>query len=179
MDHANEFHQLGQITMSSELCTQAEKNPEKNRYWNVWALDRTRVELPGEKYINANWLELGNGERLIATQAPLPTTCYDFWTMVWTYHIPVICMLNELIERKGQRRCSAYWPTDVPLLLMSEDPEESTFVIRCLSSTRVGSRVRTELEIEYQQEVRKVLHLQYIGWSDFDGPPLFRAQAVL
>jgi hypothetical protein len=69
--------QLSNTLRAEFACAQA--NMEKNRYANVLANEETRVKLASGAYVNANLCANG---RFIATQAPLPDTLEDFWTMV-------------------------------------------------------------------------------------------------
>ena len=57
------------------------ENRYENRYYQLEAFDRTRVEVEG-RYLNANWVrELYGGRWWIATQAPLPNTAYNFLSL--------------------------------------------------------------------------------------------------
>lgn len=49
-----------------------------------------------------------NGQKYIATQGPLESTCSDFWFMVWE-HSDLIVMLTETIVQKREK-CFQYWP---------------------------------------------------------------------
>lgn len=85
-------------TIGVEQSTKAAKhknNAGKNRYNNVLPYDHSRVVLKGNgkaDYINANWVDGVNQPRAyIATQAPVPDTIPDFWTMVWGEKVRGIC----------------------------------------------------------------------------------------
>jgi hypothetical protein len=79
---AQHFVLLSQLstTLRAEFGS-ALQNMAKNRYQNVLANDDTRVKLAVDDadYVNANFTANG---RFIATQAPLPDTVADFWTML-------------------------------------------------------------------------------------------------
>jgi tyrosine-protein phosphatase non-receptor type 12/18/22 len=61
-----------------------------------------------ENYINANVIEF-EGKKIIATQAPLTSTFYNFYRMVEKYNITSAFMLCCLIE-KNRKKCDRYWP---------------------------------------------------------------------
>src|SRR5690554_348199 len=88
----------------------------KNRYNNIWPFDRTRVKIlepedKGDDYINASFVKSPLSRKsYIATQAPLPSTFLDFWTIVWEQRSQVIVMLTRQIEM-GRVKCHQYWPT--------------------------------------------------------------------
>lgn len=72
--------------------------PMKNRFPDILPYDTTRVELPSTKddYINASFIQ--NISSLcppaILTQAPLPATYSDFWTMIWEQQVELIVCLQ-------------------------------------------------------------------------------------
>ncbi|KAI5778963.1 protein-tyrosine phosphatase-like protein [Geopyxis carbonaria] len=86
----------------------------KNRYNNIWPYDHSRVKLqdyPQEEcdYVNASHVKTKNGQkRYIASQAPLPTTFRDFWSMIWEQDVRVIVMLTAE-EEGGRLKSHNYW----------------------------------------------------------------------
>ncbi|ROT67290.1 putative tyrosine-protein phosphatase corkscrew [Penaeus vannamei] len=90
---------------------QKPENRNKNRYKNILPFDHTRVILrdtdpgiPGSDYINANLItseeDLGSeAKTYIATQGCLPSTCADFWWMIWQENTRVIVMTTKEVER--------------------------------------------------------------------------------
>lgn len=71
---------------------------------------------PASEYINANF---ARGPRdaahyYIATQAPLESTCADFWRLIWEQNSRVILMATDLNEN-GIERCAEYLPPSVVL----------------------------------------------------------------
>ncbi|PSN50877.1 hypothetical protein C0J52_12740 [Blattella germanica] len=74
--------------------------PMKNRFPDILPYDNSRIELPSTKddYINASYVKnlTPVTPPFIITQAPLPSTYSDFWTMVWEQQVEVIvCLLND------------------------------------------------------------------------------------
>jgi len=74
--------------------------PMKNRFPDILPYDHSRIELPSTKddYINASYMKnlTPLAPPFIVTQAPLPSTYADFWTMVWEQQVEVIvCLLSD------------------------------------------------------------------------------------
>ncbi|VDO25872.1 unnamed protein product [Heligmosomoides polygyrus] len=94
MKRGNDF------TKMTEFLAQ---NPNgKNRYKDVGCLDNNRVILTvgSCSYIHANYVSTpDNPKRFICTQAPLPSTCAEFWCMVVQESSDVILMLCNFIEQ--------------------------------------------------------------------------------
>jgi protein tyrosine phosphatase len=92
-------------------------NPHKNRYFDIYACEATRVKLQGldNDYINANFIDgppldgFSVSPCYISTQAPTMKTLVDFWHMVWQQDCPVIVMLTRELEH-GVAKAISYWP---------------------------------------------------------------------
>jgi len=143
-------------------------NRDKNRYSNVFPLERSRVVLEtidgveGSDYINASFIrgETPGTETYICAQGPLENTVVDFWRMVWEQDCNVIVMLTKDVE--GEKiKCFRYWPDGQSLQygrlrvsLLSEDPSPE-LIIRTftLEDTQTGVG-------------RTVIHYQYVSWPD-------------
>ncbi|KAL1913107.1 phosphotyrosine-specific ptp2-like protein [Sporothrix stenoceras] len=101
----------------------------KNRYKDILPFDHARVRLQGRAagdcdYVNASHLRASrSNKRYIASQAPLPATFSDFWSMIWDEDVRVIVMLTAESEG-GQIKCHPYWKNNeygkVTLRLLSE-----------------------------------------------------------
>jgi protein tyrosine phosphatase len=78
----------------------------KNRFPDILPYDHSRIELPSTKddYINASYIKnlTHLAPPFIVTQAPLPSTYTDFWTMVWEQQVEVIVCLLSDSEVKGK-----------------------------------------------------------------------------
>lgn len=98
------------------------QNDFSNSYANVVPLPESRCFLqrigndPTTEYINANFARgpRDNANYYIATQAPLESTCADFWRMIWEQNSRVIIMATDLNEN-GIERCAEYLPPSVVL----------------------------------------------------------------
>jgi protein tyrosine phosphatase len=146
-------------------------NTGKNRFRDVLPNEGTRVVLDAVNkrgdgdYINANYVD---ARRLfsvpfvyIATQAPMRSTAFDFWRMVFENNSVFIVMLCGEVEA-GKIKSERYWPNDIgdtlnfgPLTvrLDTENVRNDT-VFRTLTLSAAGGSERT------------VTHLQYIRWPD-------------
>lgn len=98
-----------------------------------------RIESP-ENYINASPIEsvsfeknsaFQNAPPLICSQAPLPNTVKDHWSLIYQENIKYIVMLCNLKEG-AKDQCTQYWPrslrkpaaisgTDLIIEMVSED----------------------------------------------------------
>ncbi|CAJ0567169.1 unnamed protein product, partial [Mesorhabditis spiculigera] len=66
-------------------CKASTKNAAKNRYQNYPAPDKTRFQLDQDpdRYFNAVVFRMKHSDvEWVLTQAPIPGTCEDFWTMM-------------------------------------------------------------------------------------------------
>lgn len=86
----------------------------KNRYNNIWPFEHSRVRLPGVPnhgcdYFNASHIKAAwSNKRYISTQAPIPATFNDFWSVVWQQDVRVVVMLTA--EKEGaQVKAHNYW----------------------------------------------------------------------
>ncbi|CAK7269868.1 phosphotyrosine-specific ptp2-like protein [Sporothrix epigloea] len=108
----------------------------KNRYKDILPFDHARVRLQGRAagdcdYVNASHLRASRShKRYIASQAPLPATCSDFWSMIWDEDVRVIVMLTAESEG-GQVKCHPYWKNN----------EYGSLTLRLLSEKKVSLEV--------------------------------------
>lgn len=86
----------------------------KNRYNNIWPFEHSRVKLQGVPhhgcdYVNASFVKSAwSNKKYISTQAPIPGTFNDFWTVVWQQDVRVVVMLTA--EKEGaQVKAHNYW----------------------------------------------------------------------
>ncbi|KAF8640880.1 hypothetical protein AX17_000528 [Amanita inopinata Kibby_2008] len=177
---------------------------EKNRYHHIWPFEHTRVRLHQRRdseddYVNASYVQpLGTRRRYIATQAPLPATFLDFWTLCWEQNVRVIVMLTREVEG-AMVKCGAYWaesafgPLRLRLISVSGQllPDTSNcyagyFTPQASESCtpdssqefckhgRHSTTVKRVFELTHTDyphvEPRKVVHLQYLEWPDMTVP---------
>lgn len=170
---------------SDQLCAAADEtdNVAKNRYPNVKPFDKTRVILEGQEndYINASWVSGYGGstpiERAyIATQAPLPTTCADFWLMIWQQNTRLIVMLTKLQE-SNKIKAHCYWPetSDEPTVfgnfeikLIKEDS-----VARSREDDPGTAFIIREFQLKHKDHStkRNIFQAHYCSWPDMAVPP--------
>ncbi|KDR21340.1 Tyrosine-protein phosphatase non-receptor type 23 [Zootermopsis nevadensis] len=165
-----ELLELQEIDAHKRSISVARCYPMKNRFSDILPYDHSRIELPSTKddYINASYIKnlTPLTPPFIVTQAPLPSTYTDFWTMVWEQQVEVIvCLLNDL-ELEGQ----IYWPLEkgqelamgkMKLTLQSSNTR-SHWIERIVSVCANESRT-----------TRVIVHLQFTAWpgSSFPASP--------
>lgn len=159
----NELPTAPNPDISRFVYSTALKNSGKNRYPDVLPFEETRVKLANpEDYINANYVNI-NGGQFISTQAPLPQTFTTFWQMVWENNVPVIVMLTKIMEkRKIKAHC--YWPA------LNESEIFGDIRVTLLSETLESFIIVREMEIQMNDVVRSLCHIQYTEWPDFGVP---------
>ncbi|CAJ0927444.1 unnamed protein product, partial [Ranitomeya imitator] len=131
-----------------------QENLKKNRYKDILPYDQTRVpvtllaEDAGSDYINASFIQgVDKQPRYIATQGPLSHTVVDFWRMIWQYNV--------------KKKCERYWPLD------QETVQYGAFTVTTVAKDIVNAEVVfRNLKVMFQEEVRELVHFQYIAWPD-------------
>ncbi|CAI5438260.1 unnamed protein product [Caenorhabditis angaria] len=150
-----------------------ELNANKNRYLDVAPFDQCRVRLtPTEKnttgYVNASPVVIAEAKRnYILCQGPIETTCGDFWQMIWENNVPLIVMLNRLIENNSWK-CHDYYP------MKGKDYETfENWHVKLIEEIDKGAFVHRKIELTNlsTQTTRIIQHVQYIEWPDFGVPP--------
>ncbi|KAI6647626.1 Tyrosine-protein phosphatase non-receptor type 1-like [Oopsacas minuta] len=140
-----------------------------NRYNNILANDVSRIILthPDTEYINANRITIPEVDRAyIMSQGPLDITSEHFWHMVWQEHCPGIVMLNRTME-SGKPKCHQYFPKDYGIQLVF-----GNYLIVCESQFCADGYRMSNLELTHlpSQELRHIIHFQYLSWPDFGAP---------
>lgn len=119
--------------------------------------------------------------RFIASQGPLHTTFPDFWQMCDQESVGVIIMLTNLHEG-GREKCSRYWvpqPScgwDIDVDGDSGDDEGGGgfFSLASAPSETDATTVRRSIFVHRKTEPlarrRRIRHIQYRAWPDFDIP---------
>lgn len=155
---------------------QKPENRNKNRYKNILPFDHTRVILrdtdpgiPGSDYINANLItseeDLGSeAKTYIATQGCLPSTCADFWWMIWQENTRVIVMTTKEVER-GKNKCGRYWPEE------GASKECGRITVRNVSESSNNDYILREFLVSKDsQPERKIFHYHFTAWPDHGVP---------
>uniref|UniRef100_A0A915DDL1 protein-tyrosine-phosphatase n=1 Tax=Ditylenchus dipsaci TaxID=166011 RepID=A0A915DDL1_9BILA len=162
-------------SMTSEEESLDENNRLKNRYMNIGAVEHTRIRIfsgtSADGYINANYIDSCDDKNAyIATQAPLPHTFSDFWTMVWQEKCNVIVVITNLVE-SGRRKCDQYWPStpnttmdfDNFQLTLNSEEHNSVFVHRIITlKSHICNPAGTSERIIHQ--------LHFTSWPDHGVP---------
>ncbi|RZC41776.1 tyrosine-protein phosphatase non-receptor type 23 [Asbolus verrucosus] len=135
--------------------------PMKNRYPDILPYDYSRVELKGAKddYINASHVKDVSyyAAPLIVTQAPLPSTIGDFWTMIKEQQVElIICLLGD-----SEIGSEIYWPKE-----KGRDLTMAGMVISLMSVTTKPHWVERliSITIPEKRDSRVVMHLQFTSW---------------
>ncbi|ULT95901.1 hypothetical protein L3Y34_004513 [Caenorhabditis briggsae] len=157
---------------SGESTSSADENSQKNRYNNIGAMEATRIRLnspTGNDYINANYVDSCNERNAyIATQAPLPSTFSDFWSMIWQERSNVIVCITNMVE-DGKRKCDQYWPS-VP-----DSPQNfGNYQVTLISESTNAHFSHRVLDLKIAKSVpaaeRKIHQLHFVGWPDHGVP---------
>ncbi|ORZ38116.1 protein-tyrosine phosphatase-like protein [Catenaria anguillulae PL171] len=155
----------------------------KNRYYNVFPFDHNRVRLPHRSpnlspaepesdYINASRIHPPyTTDEFIATQAPLPDTMGDFWSMVHGEHATVI--LNLAPESEIQvSKAIKYWPDRGEHLQLAGDRDPETGAGGEEDRFEYGIK-RRWLRVWRDTEPARaftVAHISFEDWDDGDAP---------
>lgn len=161
-------------------------NTLKNRYEDVLPANHSRVKLAlsndtENDYINASYVDIGspfqnnqtaNHEIIIACQAPLPSTVYDFWNMVFSHKVPIIVMLSKLVENK-RPKCHKYWPSP------GESLKIKGITVKNIYETESGPITESCFLIEKQGKFHQVTHLQLTSWEDMKIPTISETSSLI
>ncbi|KAI5479261.1 protein tyrosine phosphatase [Pseudohyphozyma bogoriensis] len=156
-----------------------------NRFKNIFPHARVRLRKPDPSatdYINASHINLsGSRRRYIASQGPLVATFPDFWQMCEQENIGVIIMLTNLHEG-GREKCGRYWVPESNYdwevkVDGGEGVDENSgggFFAPKESTAEDSTTVRRTINISKKRDSsvrpRKIRHIQYRAWPDFDIP---------
>jgi protein tyrosine phosphatase len=169
---AAEFEDLASIgkDQSSAYARQRDQ-AKRNRYQNIVPYDNNRValeELEGmsileNDYINASYLDgFSKGNAYLVTQGPLPTTCCDFWRMIWLNKPSAIVMLTRTVEN-SKHKCKQYWSDREPLLYDGLSVVVESFV-------EFADYTIRSMKLELLEEEYIVKHYHFKSWPDHGVP---------
>ncbi|KAG9508953.1 Tyrosine-protein phosphatase non-receptor type 3 [Fragariocoptes setiger] len=149
------------------------ENVRKNRYQDILPYDSTRVILSDAMtgdYINASFvnMEIPRSEfcnRYIATQGPLPSTCDDFWQMIWEQRSSLIIMVTPLIE-DGRVKCHKYWPDE------GKEIRYGQLSVKTQNEKTKSATIDRRLIVTDIKSGKKhvVTQVQYLAWPDHEIP---------
>lgn len=167
MEDSSVWSQLSNLPKPREnqfLFKTGIKNSSKNRWNNIVPYELTRVKLQSGKYIEANWIDVGCYNRLIACSAPVVRQFTTFWEMIWEYSVSFIGVLTDL-EEKFVVKADKYWPdTNTPNLTFGD-------ILVELESLETSDYFEfSHLVLKREGETRKLYHVHIKKWSDFDIP---------
>jgi len=143
----------------------------KNRYMNVLPSEATRVKLqsvkggPDADYINANFVKgilPGSHVTYVATQAPVPGSIEDFWTMIWEQNAKLVVMLTDEKEQ-GRQKADKYWPDEGNAVY-------GRISVKAMDLNKTSNLKTRHFEISDGKETRTIQHVQYTSWPDHGVP---------
>mmetsp|Transcript_28022 Transcript_28022/g.78378 ORF Transcript_28022/g.78378 Transcript_28022/m.78378 type:complete len:332 (-) Transcript_28022:82-1077(-) len=113
------------------------------------------------------------GYRYVATQAPLATTIWDFWQMVWEQDSLTVVMLTRIVEA-SKMKAIRYWPSQVGETMATDRGLSITLLSEKLHPCQhICVRV---LQLKFTvpggggTRQRNVTHLHYTEWPDYGLP---------
>jgi len=122
----------------------------------------------GSEYINANFITIPycsvSKELYISTQAPLESTIFDFWRMIWEQKSHCIVSLTNLAE-KSRVKADRYWPLDKGCTEIHGDIVVTFLNVLCYKHIVVRKLTISRFGVE-----RVVLQIHYSDWPDFGVP---------
>ncbi|VDK59421.1 unnamed protein product [Anisakis simplex] len=157
---------------------------------DIGCLESTRVVLDktaasGNDYIHANFISTPfKQKRFICTQAPLPSTAYDFWQMILQNGCCIIVMLCN-IEENGKPKvpfslcffiCFEYWSREPGTSVKFDNITVKTVVVRKLKlhpecSGTVTIQISGLAIMVDDVFYHAVDHFQWLNWPDRKVPP--------
>lgn len=147
-----------------------------NRYSDILPFKHSAIKLDDENqtqnsYINANYIPgpFGEPNLFIGCQGPKSNTVLDFWRMVKQENVGWIVMLCKLQE-DGRPKCDQYWPDENEVLEYDELGFKIKSESELIQSDNLHKREMTLINSETNEEISKVVQIQYLGWPDHGIP---------
>lgn len=155
----NELQELQEKDAHKQIISVARCYPMKNRFSDFLPFDSSRVELPSTKddYINASHVKelRPYTPNFIMTQAPLPSTYSDFWTMVIEQHAEIIvCLLAD-----SQMNGEIYWAVN-----KTEDLVLGKIKVSLQSLNTKPHWIERIISVSDGKISRVIMHLQFTSW---------------
>jgi len=174
MNISSDFTDIPLAEADPYLCKFSLIHHEKNRYTDVLAPDATLVALSSGDYINANFVTIDplTSSKVIACQAPMPSTFYAFWLMCFEQKVDLIVMLTDFYE-KGVLKCDLYFPSKLNPLAIYNECLSSPILVSYKSHRNVNVEISEMVfDVSFDGVVREICHLHYRGWIDRSTPEI-------
>ncbi|XP_039310239.1 uncharacterized protein LOC105203158 isoform X3 [Solenopsis invicta] len=114
-------------------------------------------------YINANYITGYRKEkRYIAIQGPEPKNVTNFWRMIWQENVLIICMLTNV--KNENTNYVQYWPN------IDKKWKYGDIIVLNKKQNIFADYSFTTFQVTYGEETRKIEHLHYMAWPDYDVP---------
>lgn len=120
-------------------------------------------------FINGPFINDGDNNMFIATQAPLPDTLFAFWSMIKTYQVPLIAMLSNISEA-GRIKSEVYWPLEVnteKIITSPNGEEKISIVLKNINDVTSDNFIVRKFIVDGELEVEQI---QILNWSDHSIP---------
>ncbi|GMR47394.1 hypothetical protein PMAYCL1PPCAC_17589, partial [Pristionchus mayeri] len=148
-----------------------ESNPTKNRYKDIFCIDKTRIKLTtkgkkGGEYIHANYVKLPPLlNTFVTTQGPIEGTVNDFWKLVVQEKVGYIFMLCSIMEL-GKKKCEQYYPLDVDSSIKYGEVQ-----VKLISTHTDNHFVNSKFELTVKGQPKRFLyHHNWRDWPDHGVP---------
>lgn len=181
-DHDCEHKLIKWITEDKDHKDKFVKVPKTiikvNRDSNILPYQYNAVTTDGQpfrdesNYINASFisgpfLDEGDKNMFIATQAPLPDTIYSFWSMIKTNQVPLIIMLTNLAE-EGRTKSESYWPNELnEEKIVTNGENKISVVLTELVNSPEEHKIRRRFVVDNSFQLEQV---QILNWPDHSAP---------
>ncbi|EDO14320.1 hypothetical protein Kpol_147p3 [Vanderwaltozyma polyspora DSM 70294] len=172
-------HSLGTITDINSNLSDISEN-----YINANYLKLPEIPIPNSENSDISLKKIDNipslsDIRYIATQAPMLSTVYDFYTCVMNNNVPLILSLTDRFEN-GIEKCFQYWNSDKyndievklleeielsELIYSKDDCSSGTEKSKSLSNIIIR-RIQLQYYIDGKLNTYDTLQLQLINWPD-------------
>ncbi len=120
----------------------------------------------GYGYINASWIvDHVTDIKVIATQAPLPSTVSHFFQMIWENKCPCIFTLGQIYEATRQKMYQ-YWPVNIGSQTFTNCKQ---YAIKLLEVENYEIYIVRVFSISHGNETRVIYQLHLENWPDHQG----------
>lgn len=118
-------------------------------------------------YISGPFVNCGDQNMFIATQAPLPDTIFSFWSTIKVNQIPLVIMLSNVTEA-GRTKSEIYWPVEENQEMVVTNGEENiSIVLAELQKDEDKKFIRRKFVVDNASLVEQI---QILNWPDHSEP---------